>query len=233
MRLHKTTLVLAVLAAAACSRTHTDTSRPEPVASSHHDTGNDRERTPPPQPATETPPPPSAANTTETLPAGASVEAPAEYKTTDDEIFGVLETINDARIEEAQLAKKWAKNQRVKKYAAMLIEDHTAANKRQKELRDRLGLRSTDSKLSDDIEGDSDQKISTMKQIDKGDPFDRSFVDVEVQSNASVLEFIDNKLMPHAQMPDLRQELSTFRANIEAHVHSAKDLQSTLHSNKT
>jgi putative membrane protein len=161
------------------------------------------------------------------------VEAPIEYKTSDDEIFGVLETINDEEIETAELAKKWAKNKRVKEFAAMMIKDHTAANERQKASRKAMDLRSTDSRLSSDIEGDKEQKRKTLKEVAKGDPFDRAYIDMMVESHAAVLEFIDTKLLPHAQMPDLRSELNTVRSSVESHLNMAKDIQSALNKPKT
>src|SRR5690606_31797371 len=115
---------------------------------------------------------PVVTNTPGNLPPGAEVEAPPEYKTTDDEIFGVLETINDEAIEQAELAKKWSKSQKVKKFAADMRQTHMAANDREKAIRDRLGLRSTDSKLSDDIENNSEQKVDTLQEVPKGNPFD-------------------------------------------------------------
>lgn len=237
-------LSLALVFAAACSRTHTDTSTPEPVVTNPpadtetSRTGGDDTSTTSTgtgntastgsgQPQTATP------GTIESLPPGATVEAPSDSKTTDDEYFGILETINDEAIEQAELAKKWSKSQKVKRFASEMIKDHTALNEREKSTRERLGLRSSDSRLSDDIEGNSEQKIKTLKEVAKGDPFDKSFVDVQVENYGSWINTIDSKLMPAAQMPDLRQELSEARKHFEARLNEAKELQSTLAKNKT
>lgn len=239
-------LSLALVLAAACSRTDTDTSKPEPMVTNpppaETETGRTGDETSaagqgtgmsasagttPVAPQTATP------GTQESLPPDAKVEAPPDSKTTDDEYFGILETINDEAIEQAELAKKWSKSQKVKKFAAAMIQDHTALNSREKTTRDRLGLRSSDSRLSDDIENNSEQKIKTLKEVAKGDPFDRSFVDVQVENYSGWINFIDTKLMPAAEMPDLRQELSEARAHYEARLNEAKELQSTLNKNKT
>lgn len=240
-------LSLALVFAAACSRTHTDTSTPEPVVTNPpadtetSRTGGDNtssttattttagnaSNTSSGQTSTATP------GTIESLPPGATVEAPSDSKTTDDEYFGILETINDEAIKQAELAKKWSKSQKVKKLAGEMIKDHTALNEREKSTRERLGLRSSDSRLSDDIEGNSEQKIKTLKEVAKGDPFDKSFVDVQVENYGSWINTIDSKLMPAAQMPDLRQELSEARTHFEARLNEAKELQNTLSRNKT
>lgn len=228
---------LALTLAAGCSRSNPDTvspdraSEPQPVSAGSDATGtkddigagsdvNDTQTTPP---AT------ASADDSDTT----KVEAPIEYKTSDDEIYGVLETINDEEIKTAELAKKWAKHKRVKEFAAMMIKDHTAANERQKASRKAMDLRSTDSRLSSDIEGDMEQKRKTLKEVAKGDPFDKAYIDMMVEAHAAVLENLDTKLLPHAQMPDLRSELNTVRSSVESHLNMAKDIQSVLNKPKT
>lgn len=236
-------LSLALTLAAGCSRSNPDTVSPDrasetqtqPVSAGSDATntkddigaGSDVNDT---QTDTNTPP--------VTASAGAEgqtgqAEAPIEYKTTDDEIFGVLETINDEEIKTAELAKKWAKNKRVKEFAAMMIKEHTASNERQKASRKAMDLRSTDSRLSSDIEGDMEQKRKTLKEVAKGDPFDKAYIDMMVESHAAVLDNIDSKLLPHAQMPDLRSELNTVRSSVESHLNMAKDIQSSLNKPKS
>lgn len=226
-------LSLALVFAAACSRTHTDTSNPDPVTnppppSDNDRTGDDSSNGQQGAGATQTATP----GTQSSLPPGATVEAPPERKTLDDELYGILETINDAAIKQGELGKQWSKSQKVKGFAADMIEFHRALNQRQESERDRLGLRSSDSKLSDDIEGNSDQKLDTLKEVPKGDDFDRSFVDVQVENYARWIDFVDNKLMPGAQMPDLRQELTETRAQLETRLNEAKKLQSSLAGGK-
>jgi putative membrane protein len=238
-------LSLALTLAAGCSRSNPDTvnpdtasntpTQPQPVSAGSDATntkddigaGSDVNDT---QTGTETPPVTASAGAgTETTP----TQAPIEYKTSDDEIFGVLETINDEEIKTAELAKKWAKNKRVKEFAAMMIKDHSAANDRQKSIRKNIDLRSTDSKLSDDVENDHEQKRKTLKEIAKGDPFDKAYIDMQVEAHAAVLDFLDTKLLPHAQMPDLRSELNAVRSSVESHLNMAKDVQAALNKPKS
>lgn len=247
------TLSLVLVFAAACSRTNTDTSTPEPMGTTPTDqttaggdtatgtgagagtgaTGTGTMGTGTGTGAGGSPQAAATPGTIESLPRGAEIEAPAEYKTSDDEIFGVLETINDEAIEQAELAKSWSKSQKVKKYAADMIDAHKSLKNQNEAVRDRIGLRSTDSRLSDDIENNSEQKVETLQQVPKGDPFDTSFVDVQVENYARWIDFIDTKLMPQAQMPDLRQRLSETRTLFENRMNQAKQLQQTLGKKKS
>ena len=216
-------LSLALALAAGCSRSNPDTVYPydetRTLPAEATDTKDDVADTTAP-PATT----PSVGAGDQTAPA----EAPMEYKTTDDEIFGVLETINDEEIETAELAKQWAKSNRVKEYAILMIKEHRAANERQEETRQAMGLRATDSRTSDNIERNLDQKRETLEEVPTGDPFDRAYIDIMVESHASVIEMIDKDLLPNAQMPALRSELQSVRAAVESHLNIARQLQEAL-----
>jgi hypothetical protein len=47
------------------------------------------------------------------------------------------------------------------------------------------------------------------------------------------LNFIDTKLLPHAQMPELRVELNNFRSTLERHYNTAKEIQASLTAPKS
>jgi putative membrane protein len=153
--------------------------------------------------------------------------------TNDDEIFGVLSIMNEEEMKMAEYAKKWAKGTRVKEFAALMITDHGALKAREDETRDRLGLRKTDSRLRDDIKNDAKQKMEVLEKVPKGDDFDKSYVDIQVDTHAMWINFLDTKLLPHAQMPDLRVELNNFRATLERHYDTAKQLQASLTAPKS
>jgi len=220
MYTRKTSLVtLSLVLAAGCSRTNPDTSPPSQVSTD--------------LPATSGKPDDPAAVAVAAMPEDAKVKAPPEYMTNDDEIFGVLNVMNEEEIKMAEFAKKWAKGTRVKEYAALMMTDHEAFKSREGETRDRLGLRKTDSRLRDDIKNDSKQKMEVLEKVEKGDPFDKTYIDIQVDTHAMWMNFIDTKLMPHAQMPELRVELNNFRSTLERHYNTAKELQASLTAPKS
>lgn len=213
MPIRKTPLVLLVFAVA-CARTSPDTTPPSQVSTD--------------LPATNTQPDDPAAVAVAARPEEATVKAPPEHLTNDDEIYGVIEVINEEAIKHAEFAKKWVKSQRVKEFAALMITDHGAVRDRADETRDRLGLRKSGSRLADDIEGNSEQKFKVLEEVDKGDAFDKAYIDIQVDAHAMWINFIDTKLLPHAQMPDLRVELNNFRSTLERHYNQAKEIQDSL-----
>ena len=76
-------------------------------------------------PTAEAPPPATA----EPQPAAA---VPEKQTMTDEQIAAMTDAANTAEIDQAKIAQKNAKNQRVKKFAAMMITDHTQAKQKQK-----------------------------------------------------------------------------------------------------
>ncbi|MCY1067033.1 DUF4142 domain-containing protein [Nannocystis sp. RBIL2] len=212
-------VTLSLVLAAACSRTSPDTVPPSQVSTD--------------LPATNAKPDDPAAVAVAAMPEDAKVKAPPEYMTNDDEIFGVLNVMNEEEMKMAEFAKKWAKGTRVKEFAALMITDHGAIKSRANETRDRLGLRKTDSRLRSDIENDAKQKMEVLEKVDKGDAFDKTYIDIQVDAHAMWLNFIDTKLLPHAQMPELRVELNNFRSTLERHYNTAKEIQASLTAPKS
>lgn len=154
--------------------------------------------------------------------------APSERNTHDDEIFGVLDVIHDEAIAHAEFMKKWAKGQQVKDYAAAVVEEHESVRDRQKRTRDGLDLRTSGSRLADDLEQSSKQKLDTLREIEKGDPLDKAYIDTQVDVLAAWLGALDNQLIPFAQTPELRDELEQVRRLIEAQYSRAVELRASL-----
>lgn len=179
----------------------------------------------------KTSPDTSNPDTTVVEPAPVST-APAERDTSDDEIFGVLDVINDEAIQHGEYMKKWAKTQKVKEFAAMMINDHTFVRDREKNVRDALDLRATDSRLASDLKQDSRQKLDTMGKIDKGDTLDKAYIDIQIDVHARWLGALDNQLIPQAQTDELRDELEEVRKIVESHYNLAVDMKTKLGETK-
>ena len=213
MQLRTTSLFTLTLVLAGCARTSPDTSPGTQVASD--------------LPATNTTPDDPAKVAVAARPPASEVEAPPEHLTNDDEIFGVLDEINKQAIAQAEYALKWAKSERVREYATMMVTEHGDLRKREDEIRDRINIGTSGSTVAANIKDNSKQKIDVLKKVDKGDDFDKSYIDISVDSHAMWIDHVDNKLLPYAQMPDLRVQLDGLRSTLERHHQIAKDIQST------
>jgi putative membrane protein len=172
-------------------------------------------------------PPAAPATSTEPQPAPADPPAAAPAPLTDEQIAAVTDAANDAEVQQAKLAQNSAKNARVKKFAAMMIQDHTQAKQKQKKLLTKLKVVPADNALATELKTGATQKIDELKTLKAGD-FDRSYMDAQVDAHQKVLEAFDTRLIPNAQNAELKALLSEIRPKIAAHLEEAKSIQQAL-----
>jgi putative membrane protein len=145
----------------------------------------------------------------------------------DDQILHVLHTANTGEIEQARMAQKQAKNARVKQFAAMMIKDHSQADKNGNDVAKKTNTSPTANDVSRNLEKDAKQMTSAMSD-QKGSDFDRSYIDAQVKEHQAVLDLIDKQLLPDAKSAEVKSTLQALRPKIEGHLKEAKDIQKAL-----
>jgi putative membrane protein len=163
-------------------------------------------------------------------PAASSASAPpadAPVALTDEQILQIIHVANQGEIEQARLAQSKSKNPRVKKLAAMMIKDHTAADAKGMAVAKKGSLTPAPSATSTTLESEAKSVTSTLSS-QSGADFDRDYVDIQVKEHQAVLDMIDQKLLPNAKNPNLIAFLNEVRPKIAKHLQHAQDLQSAL-----
>lgn len=207
-------LSLGSLLAAGCQKSNTDTVPPEPAVTTP------AEPTPEPEPA-DTAAADAAAAATPAPP-------PPPPPLADGESVAVAHVANDFEIETSKLAKTMAKDKKVKEFAAMMVKDHTAANKRLTALIKKAKIEAKDNELSTALSTDGKARVEALKGTEKGAAFDKAYIDAQVEMHTAVLTAIDTQMMPGVQNPDLKAELATTRAAVESHLNQVKEIQTAL-----
>jgi putative membrane protein len=159
--------------------------------------------------------------------ASAASAPPADAPVTDEQILQITHTANQAEIEQAKLAQSRSKDPRVKKLAAMMIKDHTAADAKGMAVAKKDNLTPAPSTTSTTIESDARTATSTLNS-QSGADFDKDYVDTQVKEHQAVLDVIDQKLLPSAKSPDLVALLTAVRPKIAMHLQHAQDLQGAM-----
>jgi putative membrane protein len=175
-------------------------------------------------PATPTPVSASSNDmaSTERMPSDSSATPP-----TDEQILTIVHVANQGEIEQAKLAQSKAKDPRVKKLAAMMQKDHSAADGKDLSIVKRNHLDLSPSKASTDLESGANDNTQMLKGASGAD-FDKSYVDTQVKEHQEVLDTIDQKLVPNAKNSELRTYLAEVRTKVAMHLQHAKDLQAEL-----
>jgi len=146
---------------------------------------------------------------------------------TDAEIAMIVVTANKMDIEGGKLAEKTSKNQEVKKFAQTMVQDHGAVNEKATALAKELKLTPKKSATSEKLESDVKAQLKKLKGL-KGEEFDKAYVDHEVAYHTTVIEALDNTLLPNAKNAELKALLESGRPIFTSHLEHAKELQKSL-----
>ena len=161
-----------------------------------------------------------------------ALAAPAAAQGVNDaQIASIVVTANQVDIDAGQLAQKMASSAEVKKFGALMVNDHTSVNKSAVALAKKLNVTPEDNPTSQSLKSGGEKNVAHLRTL-SGAAFDRAYVDHEVAYHQQVLDAIDKTLIPGAKNGELKTLLEKTRPAIAAHLEHAKGLQSTLAKGK-
>ena len=157
-------------------------------------------------------------STTTTTPSGAPNDA---------EIAATVTAANDTDIQNGQLALSKTSNSEVKAFAREMVAAHTQLNEQGSALLTKLNVTPADNPTSTSIRSGGETTRANLKDL-KGADFDKAYINGEVDLHQSVLDQLDNTLIPSAQNAELKELLEKARPTIAAHLDHAKALKTKL-----
>ena len=153
---------------------------------------------------------------------------PAKAKgPTDAEIAAIVVTANSVDVDAGHAAVKKTKNAEVKKFAQLMIKDHTAVNKSAVDLVTKLKVTPIENDTSRSLKKGGDDNLANLNKL-KGKDFDKAYVDHEVAYHQTVLDALDKTLIPSAQNEELKALLVKTRPAFVAHLEHAQHVQSMM-----
>jgi putative membrane protein len=145
----------------------------------------------------------------------------------DAQIASIVVTANQVDIDAGRLAATKAADPEVKKFAQLMVTDHTGVNKSAVDLAMKLKVTPEDNPTSRTIKAGGDENIANLKTL-KGAAFDKAYVDHEVTYHQQVLDAVDKTLIPGAKNAELKALLVKVRPAFVAHLEHAKHVQASL-----
>jgi putative membrane protein len=145
----------------------------------------------------------------------------------DAQIASIVVTANQVDIDAGRLAATKAADPEVKKFAQLMVTDHTGVNKSAVDLATKLKVTPEDNPTSRTIKAGGDENIANLKTL-KGAAFDKAYVDHEVTYHQQVLDAVDKTLIPGAKNAELKALLVKVRPAFVAHLEHAKHVQASL-----
>lgn len=168
-------------------------------------------------------PKPAASQGNEDPPVPATGTVPLT-KLTDGQIARILTSVDNAEIEQAQLALEKSSDTRVREFATHMIQQHTAAKEKGARLASQSGMQLAESPKAKELEAHGDKTLQELKAADEKN-FDITYFHAQVEQHAEVLKLIKDQLQPAVSDPTLRDHLGEARAMVNEHLEKAKTLQ--------
>ena len=145
----------------------------------------------------------------------------------DAQIASIVVTANQVDIDAGKLAHATSTSADVKKFAQLMIDDHTGVNKAATELVTRLKVTPEDNPTSQSLKSEGEKNLAELKTL-KGMAFDKAYIDHEVTYHQQVIDAIDKTLIPDASNAELKALLVKARPVFVSHLQHAKELQASM-----
>ena len=145
----------------------------------------------------------------------------------DAQIASIVVTANQVDIDAGKLAAAQASDPEVKKFAQLMVTDHTGVNKQAVDLATKLKVTPEDNPTSKSLKAGGDENLKNLQGL-KGAAFDKAYVDHEVAYHQAVLDAVDKTLIPGAKNEELKALLVKVRPAFVAHLEHAKHIQASL-----
>jgi putative membrane protein len=159
--------------------------------------------------------------------AGSAAGSAAAVTLTDPQIAAIVVAANQVDIDAGKLAAKKTKNAEVKKFAELMVKDHTAVNKSAVDLVTKLKVTPEETDTSKSLTAGGADSRAKLEKLE-GAEFDKAYVDNEVAYHEAVINVLKTQLIPSAQNADLKAALTGVAPAFDAHLAHAKQVQESL-----
>jgi putative membrane protein len=147
----------------------------------------------------------------------------------DSQILDVVKTANNAEISAAEVANTRASSPKVREFASHMLKEHKKNNSEADSVAKHANLKFESNDTSSTLKSDADAKLSELK----GTPstsrsFDKSYIDQQIAMHTSLLDNLNNNLIPTAQNSDVKKYLVETKTHVQRHLEEANKLLSDL-----
>ena len=145
----------------------------------------------------------------------------------DAQIAAIVVTANQVDIDAGKLAASTTANPEVRKFADLMVTDHTGVNRAAVDLVTKLAVSPQDNPTAQSLKAGGDKNLEYLRQL-KGASFDSAYVAQEVAYHQAVIDALDKTLIPGASNAELKALLVKVRPAFVAHLEHAKHVLASL-----
>lgn len=133
--------------------------------------------------------------------------------------LGMLSAINVGEISASNLALQKQVQGSVRDYATRMVKEHTDNNQKIAKWQPDMSAMGAKSQMTK-----SKAELDRLRKLE-GQAFSSAYVTAMVKDHTDALAALDDKLIPNAASPQVRQHLQTTRHHVADHLADAKALQ--------
>ncbi|QIC67774.1 DUF4142 domain-containing protein [Acinetobacter schindleri] len=145
----------------------------------------------------------------------------AHQNLTESQVIKVVSTANNGEIKQARTVLPKLKTEEARKYAQMMINEHSANEKKGQTLASSLKLTPQVSGISTSLQKDSD---NVVRKLSNSSTPDRDYMSSQVDVHRKVLNTIEKQLIPNAKNAELKNMLTQTRTAVAKHLKMAEDI---------
>jgi putative membrane protein len=142
-------------------------------------------------------------------------------------ILATLISANDAEVQAGRLAADRARSNEVRRFAQMMVDDHSDANRKVREAASRLNARPSNDASVREMERHSQDDLNRLRGL-RGDDFDRAYMQAQVQGHRDLLSKIDSQMMTGGRTDEMHSLLQDTRQLVQRHLDEAQRVERTL-----
>lgn len=145
----------------------------------------------------------------------------AHQNLTESQVIKVVSTANNGEIKQARTVLPKLKTEEARKYAQMMINEHSANEKKGQTLASSLRLTPQVSGISTSLQKDSD---NVVRKLSNSSTPDKDYMSSQVDVHRKVLNTIEKQLIPNAKNAELKNMLTQTRTAVAKHLKMAEDI---------
>ncbi|HET8933256.1 MAG TPA: DUF4142 domain-containing protein [Polyangiales bacterium] len=145
----------------------------------------------------------------------------------DNQILGIMATVDAGEIEQARLAVQKANDSRVKQFATHMIEQHSDSTQKIQALASQHGLTPAASATSTTLKQKSEKMLSSLTNTASAS-FDATYMNSQIQQHQEVLDMLHAQLMPASRSDVVSAQLKAAHTMVQGHLNEARQLEPML-----
>lgn len=145
----------------------------------------------------------------------------AHQNLTESQVIKVVSTANNGEIKQARTVLPKLKTEEARRYAQMMINEHSANEKKGQTLASSLKLTPQVSGISTSLQKDSD---NVVRKLSNSSTPDKDYMSSQVDVHRKVLNTIEKQLIPNAKNAELKNMLTQTRTAVAKHLKMAEDI---------